>query len=87
MLLLPETTNCENIVTTKPEESSIGEKGTISHSGNTPADATETDVAVWAPALPTTFEKAYDATVFTRLGTWYPRKELQAAFDTTQAIN
>ncbi|KAL9101863.1 MAG: hypothetical protein Q9163_002930 [Psora crenata] len=61
--------------------------GTISHSRKTPANSVETNVIVWAPAHPTAFEQARDATIFTRLGTRHSHNELKAAFETTPDIN
>lgn len=65
----------------------IGEDGTVGRSGSTSAGAVETNTAVWSPALPTAFEKARDATIFTRLGTRHSQKELKAAFETTPDVD
>lgn len=65
----------------RSEEFSIAEPGSVS------VGSRETNVAVWAPALPTAFEKARDATIFTRLGTWHSHQELVAAFDTTPDVD
>jgi hypothetical protein len=66
----------------------IGEDGTVGRSsGSNPSGAVEMNVAVWAPALPTAFEKARDATIFTCLGTWHSHKELEAVFEATPGID
>lgn len=74
-------------MTARSGEFSIGEDGSVNRSGNTSAGAVETNVAVWSPALPTAFEKARSATIFTRLGTRHSQKELQAAFEATPDVD
>ena len=68
----------------RPEDFSIGEDGTIRYSEDS---ITETNVAVWAPALPTAFDKARTATIFTRLGTRHPSQALKAAFEATPEVS
>lgn len=65
----------------------IGEDGTVGRSGSTPAGSVETNVSVWSPVLPTAFEKARDAAIFTRLGTRHSHKELKAAFEATPNVD
>ena len=65
----------------------IGEDGTVGRSGITSASAVETNVAVWSPVLPTAFEKARDAAIFTRLGTPHSHKELKVAFEATPDVD
>jgi hypothetical protein len=65
----------------------IGEDGTVGRSGITSAGAVETNVAVWSPVLPTAFEKARDAAIFTRLGTPHSHKELKVAFEATPDVD
>jgi len=65
----------------------IGDDGAVGRLGSTPAGAVETNVAVWSPVLPTAFEKARDATIFTRLGTPHSHKELKAAFEATPDVD
>lgn len=74
-------------MTARPRKFLVGEDGTVNGSGSTPAEVVETNVAVWSPALPTAFEKARDATIFTRLGTRHSSKELKAAFEATPSVD
>ena len=46
----------------------------------------ETNVAFWFP-LPTAFDKAHAATVFTRLETHHSHQELKAAFEATPDVD
>ena len=64
-------------------EFSIAEDGTVTLS----AAPIETNAVVWSPVLPTAFDKARNATMFTRLGTRHSRQELKAAFEATPDIN
>jgi hypothetical protein len=59
---------------------------TIGGSSSSGTPGMQTNVVVWAPAIPTAFEKARDANIFTRLGTRHPHEELKAALDTTPEI-
>ena len=68
----------------RPEEFSIGGDGNVSHLGSSHA---ETNVAVWSPVLPTAFEKARTATIFTRLETRHSSQELSAALEATPDVN
>lgn len=47
----------------------------------------ETNVAVWSPALPTAFNKARDATIFTRIGTRHSSQQLKEAFDANPDVD
>lgn len=46
----------------------------------------ETNVSVWAPALPTAFENARDATIFTRLETNHPSCQLASVADASAEV-
>ncbi|POR33758.1 Uncharacterized protein TPAR_06067 [Tolypocladium paradoxum] len=75
-------------MTSRSQEFSIANDGTIRRtSGSTVAGPVETNVAVWSPALPTAFDKARDATIFTRLGTRHSHQELKAAFEATPDVD
>ncbi|KAL1613522.1 hypothetical protein SLS54_010529 [Diplodia seriata] len=69
-----------------PSRLSIGEDGTVSHSGSTPTEAVETNVTVWTP-LPSAFEKARRATIFTRVGTRHSNAMLTAAMEATPDVD
>jgi hypothetical protein len=69
------------------EELVTDEDGTVSSSRSTLTGAVEANAALWFPALPTAFEKARDATIFTRLETRHSREELEAALDAAPDID
>ncbi|KAJ5896549.1 uncharacterized protein N7473_005948 [Penicillium subrubescens] len=58
-------------------------KFSISEDSTVGAGQVETNVVVWAQALPGAFNKARNATIFTHLETWYSQQELGAAFEAT----
>ncbi|KAM3455793.1 hypothetical protein MY3296_002211 [Beauveria thailandica] len=60
---------------------SIAEDGTVGR------NSASTNVAVWSPALPTAFDRACAATIFTRLETRHSHQELNAAFETTPDVD
>lgn len=62
-------------------------KFSIAQDGTVGAGQVETNVVVWAPALPGAFDKARNATIFTRLETWHPQQELRAAFEATPNVD
>ncbi|GLI80638.1 hypothetical protein PoHVEF18_008995 [Penicillium ochrochloron] len=64
-----------------PGKSSIAREGTVG------AGQVETNVVVWAPALPGAFNKARNATIFTSLKTWHLQQELRAAFEATLDVD
>ncbi|KID88661.1 hypothetical protein MAJ_11037, partial [Metarhizium majus ARSEF 297] len=75
-------------MTSRSGEFLITDDGTVGlTSGNTLAGPVETNVAVWSPALPTAFDKARNATMFTRLGTRHSHQELKAAFEVTPDVD
>ncbi len=47
----------------------------------------ETNVSVWYPVTPGAFEKARNAKVFTRIGTWHSSDQLKAALDSAPQVN
>lgn len=59
----------------------------IAEPGSVTAGSRETNVSVWAPALPTAFDKARDAAIWTRLGTRHSYQELVAAFENTPDVD
>lgn len=44
-------------------------------------------MSVWAPALPTAFDRARDAAIFTRVGTRHSHQELVRAFEATPDVD
>lgn len=54
---------------------------------NPGAETVETNVSVFSPANPRAFEKARNATIFTRLETWHSSQELEAAFAATPDVD
>ncbi|EEU34691.1 uncharacterized protein NECHADRAFT_82359 [Fusarium vanettenii 77-13-4] len=65
------------------DQFSIAQDGSIQVAGA----SGETNVAVWAPSLPTAFQNARDATYFTRLETRHSHEQLKAAFDLTPDVD
>lgn len=69
----------------KSEEFRIAEDGIVDRiSSSTHA---ETNVAIWSPADPAAFNKARDASMFTRLGTRHSHQEIKMALETTPDVD
>ncbi|UKZ80022.1 hypothetical protein TrVFT333_007786 [Trichoderma virens FT-333] len=63
----------------------IAEDGTVGRISASTHD--ETNVAIWSPADPVAFDKARDASIFTRLGTRHSHQEIKMALEATQDVN
>lgn len=61
------------------EDEIVGRSSTSTHA--------ETNVAIWSPAHPTSFDKARKATIFTRLGTQHSHQEVKAALEATKDVD
>ena len=59
----------------------------IAGTGPVSANNIETNVSVWAPALPGAFEKARDASLYPRLGTRHTSAELARALDGAAGVD
>src|SRR5215469_6498397 len=68
---------------------SVGDNGgAVTLGGNAESQTVqETNVSVWRPATPGAFEKARNAKVFTRIGTWHSSDQLKAALDSAPQVN